>query len=77
MFDIDDRADELLEQLDRAGLDSVITVREVCHLYNKTHKTVTDLIKAGKLIGRQARFGSIWLVSKRSCDERWPDYGRS
>lgn len=63
----------LMEELEAACVASVLTIREVCTIYGKTHKTVIDLIKNGRLVGRQASFGGLWLVSKRSCDERWPD----
>lgn len=67
----------IIEEMDKACLEGVLSIAEAMALYNKSRPTIVDLIKAGRLIGRQARFGSMWFVTKRSCDERWPDYGRS
>jgi len=67
---------DIIADLDTACLAAVLTVSEVCSLYNKTTKTVTELVKEGKLIGRQATVGTTWLISKRSCDERWDTDGR-
>lgn len=66
----------LMEDLERECLEMILTVPEVVRLYHKSHKTVIDLVDSGKLIGRKAHFGNQRLVSKRSCDERWPNYGR-
>lgn len=67
----------IFEDAQRACLDMVLSLAEATHMYGKNRTTIIDLIKSGKLIGRQARFGAMWFVSKSSCDERWPDYGRS
>lgn len=61
----------IIQEMDEACLNSVLTVREASALYHKTSKGITDAIKAKRLIGRQARPGSIWLVTKRSLDELW------
>lgn len=66
----------VIEDMQRECLDLVLSVPEASKLYNKNRTTIIDLIQSGRLIGRQARFGNMWFVSKLSCDERWPDYGR-
>lgn len=66
----------IFEDAQKACLDLVLSITEACKLYHKNRTTIIDLIKSGRLVGRQAYFGSMWLVSKTSCDERWPDYGR-
>lgn len=67
----------LMDDLEQACLDSVLSLTEACKMYSKSRTTIIDLVQSGKLKGRQARFGTMWFILKRSCDERWPDYGRS
>lgn len=69
--ELDAVAEGLIEDFQAACLDEVLTVREAMGMFRKGNKTIIELIKAGKLIGRQARVGAIWLVSLRSCEERW------
>lgn len=66
----------IIEEMDRACLEQALTISEVCGLYHKTSKTVTVLCKSGRLVSRQAEFGTTWLVSRRSCDERWRENGK-
>lgn len=67
---------DIINDLDRECLQAVLSVPEAARLYNKHRTTIIALIQSGGLIGRQAHFGKLWFVTKRSCDERWPDYGR-
>lgn len=64
----------IIEEMDKACLEQVLSMSEVLAIYHKSHKTVRALLAAGKLMGRQAKFGSTYLISKRSCDERWPEW---
>ena len=61
----------ILEDAEKACLQLVVTVREAMAMYHKSHKTITALVKEGKLVGRQAEHGSTWLISKVSLDARW------
>jgi len=64
----------IVEELDRACLEQALTTHEVSALYGKNQKTVYDLCVAGKLVARRASVGATWIISKRSCDERWGNH---
>lgn len=66
----------IIEELDRACLQQVLSISEVCAIYHKDNKTVYNLCKEGRLVCRRAAFGSVWFISKRSCDERWDTDGK-
>lgn len=66
----------IIEEMDRACLDSVLSISEVCAIYHKDNKTVYNLCVVGRLVCRRAKFGSVWFISKRSCDERWDENGK-
>lgn len=52
-------------------LSQVISVSEVCGIWRKTQKTVMMAIYKGRIIARQADFGSTWLVHRGSCRDYW------
>lgn len=68
--------EQIIEEMDRACLEQALTISEVSALYDKDTKTVYNLCVRGVLVCRKAQFGSIWLISKRSCDERWDENGK-
>lgn len=61
------------EGLRELMLDQVITVSEVCGIWGVTQKTVMMAIFKGKIVGRQADYGKIWLVHRGSCRKHWGD----
>jgi Helix-turn-helix domain len=68
--------EQIIEEIDRACLEQVLSISEVSALYHKDNKTVYNLCKEGRLVCRRAAFGSVWFISKRSCDERWNADGK-
>ena len=65
----------IIEELDKACLEQALTITEVAFLYHKDKKYIYDLCQSGVLVSRRACVGSITLISKRSCDERWDENG--
>ena len=47
----------LFDDIQQETLQAVLTVPEVCGFFHKTEKTVIELVKEGKLSGRQASYG--------------------
>jgi hypothetical protein len=64
-------AKAMIADLEAACLDECLTMSEVMGLYHKAHKTIEQAIEEGRVVARQARFGRVWLISRRSCEERW------
>lgn len=54
-----------------AFLNEVLTVAEVCYIYNITAKPVMMAIFKGKVIARQANPGLTWLVLKSSAENHF------
>ena len=52
-------------------LGAVLTVPEVCFLWDKSQKSVMMAIYKDKILARQAAVGCIWLVSRSSCVKAW------
>lgn len=52
-------------------LGAVLTVPEVCFLWDKSQKSVMMAIYKDTILARQAAIGRIWLVSRASCFKAW------
>ena len=61
----------IIEDMDKACLDNVLTIAEVVGMYRRDYSTVYEHCVKGRLVCRQALGGNTWLISKRSCDEKW------